>query len=594
MPGVFGARTCWFATAERNRAVAYIESYLPYIAGRGGLRRLRAAGGREMVSSATNFFDNILVRHHLNFHFGLHNFVSVVDSLGEASMNIPKPIMSSSSRTTARAHRDYTYLGLTQSLCPECYRVVPAKIVSRAGRVYFRKKCPTHGDREDFICSDVSRYDLTSTSLPAKLPRQVFAKSEQGCPFDCGLCEEHEQHTCIGVIEITDSCNLTCPMCYAASAPGQKHKSLEEVQRAIDRLVAAEGRAEVAQLSGGEPTIHPQFVEILDYALSQPIDYVMVNTNGLRLANDQELIDVLAARRERVEVYFQLDDLDDDVLTQLRGQAGLLDKKLRALERLEQAGLNVTLVATLQGGVNAAAPARLLEFARTRPFITGLSFQPATYSGRHVLPEQLESRVTFPDVVDALCAAPHSEFRQADFMPLPCAHPNCHWISLAARHGGQLWPLSQVVDAETNRDLLANGISFTREGSQKLVAQLLSRLACGESGCCTPVTSDKLVEVGQICCEPTTKLPVLPALQQPVDNAATVVLGLLASALEGKASARDLLRITITSFLDVYNFDVRRVMKCCTHHVLPSGHIIPFCAYNVLYRDGKVPLPKLQ
>ena len=145
--------------------------------------------------------------------------------------------------------------------------MVPAKIVSRAGRVYFRKKCPTHGDREDFICSDVSRYDLTSTSLPAKLPRQVFAESDKGCPLDCGLCEEHEQHTCIGVIEITDSCNLTCPMCYAASAPGQKHKSLEEVQHAIDRLVAAEGRAEVAQLSGGEPTIHPQFVEILDYAL---------------------------------------------------------------------------------------------------------------------------------------------------------------------------------------------------------------------------------------------------------------------------------------------------------------------------------------
>ncbi len=237
--------------------------------------------------------------------------------------------------------------------------------------------------------------------------------------------------------------------------PGQKHKSLTDVKLAIDRLVAAEGRAEVAQLSGGEPTIHPQFVEILDYALAQPIDYVMVNTNGIRLANDQELVDVLAARRERVEVYFQLDDLDDEVLASLRGQAGLLEKKLQALERLEQGGLNVTLVATLQGGVNASAPARLLDFARTRPFITGLSFQPATYSGRHVLPEQLDQRITFPDVVDALCAAPLSEFTAGDFMPLPCAHPNCHWITLAARHGGKLWPLSQVIDADTNRDLLA-------------------------------------------------------------------------------------------------------------------------------------------
>ncbi len=506
-------------------------------------------------------------------------------------MNIPQPIIE----PAARHYRDYTFLGLTQSLCPECYQLVPAKIITRGQRVYFRKRCPEHGEREDFICSDVSRYDLTSTSLPAKLPRQMYAESQHGCPFDCGLCEQHEQHTCIGVIEITDSCNLTCPMCYAASAPGQKHKPLADVQRAIDRLVAAEGRAEVAQLSGGEPTIHPQFVEILDYALAKPIDYVMVNTNGLRLAHDQELVDVLAARKERVEVYFQLDDLDDEVLTELRGQVGLLDKKLKALERLEQAGLNVTLVATLQGRLNPLAPARLLEFARSRPFITGLSFQPATYSGRHVLPEQLDTRVTFPDVVDAICAAPASEFRQSDFMPLPCAHPNCHWISLAARQSNRLWPLSQVVDANTNRDLLANGISFTRSGSQTLVAQLLARLACGESGCCTPVTSDKLVQVSQACCEPARGLPVIePAVQSSTDNASSVVLGLLSAALEGRASARDLLRITITSFLDVYNFDVRRVMKCCTHHVLPSGHIIPFCAYNVLYRDGKVPLPELK
>lgn len=504
-------------------------------------------------------------------------------------------------RITAK-HRDYTFLGLTQSLCPECRRLVPAKIIARNGRVYFRKRCPEHGEREDFVCSDVTRYDLISTSLPAKLPQQTFTSIDKGCPFDCGLCDQHEQHTCIGVIEITDGCNLSCPMCYAASGPGQAHKSVAEVQRAIDRLVIAEGRAEVAQLSGGEPTIHPNFLEILDYALSKPIDYVMVNTNGVRLAHDLELVDQLAARRERVEIYFQLDDLDDAVLTRLRGQQGLLAKKLTALEHLERAGLHVTLVATLQGGVNADAPGRLLDFARTRPFITGLSFQPATYSGRHVLPAEIEQRITFPDVIDGLCATAGSEFQLSDFTPLPCAHPNCHWISLAARYDSKLWPLSQVVDTETNRDLLANGISFTRAGSQTLVAQLLSRLACGDSGCCTPASKSSLTTATHAVSAnsmPLTTLPVIsrPALSScaPVDAATpvSVVLNLLALALEGKASARDLLRITVTSFLDVYNFDVRRVMKCCTHHVLPSGHIIPFCAYNVLYRDGTVPLPPL-
>lgn len=487
-------------------------------------------------------------------------------------------------------HRDYTFLGLTQSLCPECRRLVQAKIIARNGRVYFRKRCPEHGQREDFICSDVTRYDLSSTSLPAKLPQQVFASEQHGCPFDCGLCEQHEQHTCIGVIEITDGCNLTCPMCYAGSAPGKAHKPLDDVQRAIDRLVAAEGRAEVVQLSGGEPTLHPQFREIADYALSQPIDYVMVNTNGIRLSHDHQLVDFLAARRERVEIYFQLDDLDDGVLARLRGQTGLLEKKLAALENLERSGLNVTLVATLQAGVNATAPGRLLEFARTRPYITGLSFQPATYSGRHVLPEEIDQRITFPDVIDGLCRAEGSEFQATDFTPLPCAHPNCHWISLAARYDGKLWPLSRVIDTDTHRDLLANGISFTRDGSQALVAQLLSRLACGgDNGCCGPAP-------GARASAASSMLPVLgdQACAVPSDPSTGVVLNLLARALEGQASARDLLRITVTSFLDVYNFDVRRVMKCCTHHVLPSGHIIPFCAYNVLYRDGTVPLPELQ
>ena len=493
-------------------------------------------------------------------------------------------------KTAALKHRDYTFLGLTQSLCPTCRRLVPAKIIARQGRVYFRKRCPEHGERDDFICGDVTRYDLTSTSLPAKLPQETFTTSQHGCPFDCGLCEQHEQHTCIGVIEITDGCNLTCPMCYAGSAPGKAHKSVADVKRAIDSLVAAEGRAEVAQLSGGEPTIHPNFLEILDYALTQPIDYVMVNTNGLRLAHDKELVAALAVRRERVEIYFQMDDLDDQVLARLRGQTGLLEKKLAALDCLEQAGLNVTLVATLQGGVNDTAPARLLEFARSRSFITGLSFQPATYSGRHVLPDELERRITFPDVVDQLCSSKDGDFQASDFTPLPCAHPNCHWITLAARHDGKLWPLSRVIDTETNRDLLANGISFTRHGSQTLVAQLLSRLACAGGGCCAPTGDNSasglpIVIDGQATCSPTSDA----TMQR--DETTRVILDLLSRALEGKASARDMLRITITSFLDAYNFDVRRVMKCCTHHVLPSGHIIPFCAYNVLYRDGTVPLP---
>lgn len=486
--------------------------------------------------------------------------------------------MSISETAQRVRHRNYTFLGLTQSLCPECRQVVPAKIITRGKRVYFRKTCPEHGTREDFICSDVARYDMVETSLPAKLPAQTFAEPKHGCPLDCGLCSEHEQHTCIGVVEVTDGCNLTCPMCYAASAPGQKHKSLSDVKLAIDRLVLAEGHAEVLQLSGGEPTLHPQLLDAVDYALERPIDYVMINTNGIRLASDLAFVEALAARRERLEVYFQFDALDDQQMTVLRGKSGLLDVKLRALDNLAAAGLNVTLVATLQGGVNDDAPSELVEFATNRPEVTGLSFQPATYSGRHVLPDEIEKRITFPDVIDQIVGDSRNVFTDDDFFPLPCAHPNCHWLSIAIRDGQTLLPVTKLIDAKQNLDLLANGISFNKEHTQHLANQVLSRLACGDSGCCTPNAVSS-----------SSALPVLePA--SPVSEIERFLQGVACKSV----TARDMVRITITSFLDAYNFDVRRVMKCCTHHVLPSGHIIPFCAYNVLYRDGTVPLPELK
>lgn len=467
--------------------------------------------------------------------------------------------------TPAIRHRDYTFLGTTQSLCPQCLAVVPAKIISRRGRVYFRKTCPQHGERDDFICSDIRWYDRMEFAVPAKVPAMVGVEPAKGCPLDCGLCTEHEQHTCIGVLEITSSCNLTCPMCYAGSSPGGKHLSLEDCKRQIDRLVEVEGRAEICQLSGGEPTTHPQLAEIIEYALSCAIDYVMINTNGIRFARDPALVELAARHRDRLEIYFQFDGLNDNVYQALRGEP-LLETKLAALDSLGRAGIHVTLVPTLQAGVNEDQLGPIVEFSLARPWITGISFQPATYSGRHVLPGELERRITFPDVIHGIEKQTLGLFREDDFLPLPCAHPNCHQIAIAYRHDGTATPVTRFIDASANFDLLANGISFTRAKSRELIMQYLTRNACCGGNCSG--TSEGLSE---------------SAAEQDFFS------GILSQQL----GAENLFRITITSFLDAYNFDVRRVMKCCTHHVLPSGHVIPFCAYNVLYRDGHVPLPDL-
>jgi tetraether lipid synthase len=465
--------------------------------------------------------------------------------------------------------RDHTFLGTTQSLCPECLALVPAKIIAKGARVYFRKRCPTHGVREDYVCSDVAQYDQMQYSLPGKVPPGFGVEPDKGCPYDCGLCTEHEQHTCIGLVEITSSCNLKCPMCYASSGPGGSHLSYDECVRSIDRLVEVEGRAEVLQLSGGEPTIHPEFLRVLDYAVRQPIDIVMINSNGIRLAHDERMLDALAEHGPRVEVYLQFDGFDDRGSEVLRGEP-LVETKLKAVEALGRRGIKTSLVCTLQPGVNDHEIGAIVRFGVDRPWVTGISFQPATYSGRHVLPEELERRITFPDVIRAIAEQTGGMFAEEDFMPLPCAHPNCHSLTYAFRSGGKVTPLMRFIDARKHLDILANGILFSRNAARKLIEKYLDRVGGCGSGC--------FPEGGEVADDPT----------------GAAASEFFARAVAEQLSQADVFRITITSFLDAYNFDVRRLMKCCIHHVLPSGHVIPFCAYNVLYREGHVVLPALR
>jgi hypothetical protein len=208
-------------------------------------------------------------------------------------------------------------------------------------------------------------------------------------------------------------------------------------------------------------------------------------------------------------------------------------------------------------------------------------------------PETLEQRVTFPDVIRAIVQQTDGLFCTEDFMPLPCAHPNCHSMAYAWRNGDKVIPLMRLIDHRQNLDLLANGIVFTRARARELLLKYMERLGgCGGDGCCGSDDDAKTTAAD------TNGNQALPVVSTPTpDDISQVLTGpageFISRAVDGELGASDVFRITITSFLDAYNFDVRRVMKCCTHNVLPSGHVIPFCAYNVLYRPGHVPLPEL-
>lgn len=166
--------------------------------------------------------------------------------------------------------RKYTYYDFTLSLCPECLKRIDAKIVFEDNQVFMLKRCPEHGNSRVLIADDVAYYkNIRNYNKPSETPHIYNTKSHNGCPYDCGLCPDHEQHSCLTVVEITDRCNLTCPTCYAGSSPTYgRHRTLEEVKKMLDAIVANEREPDVVQISGGEPTIHPDLFAILDYAKS--------------------------------------------------------------------------------------------------------------------------------------------------------------------------------------------------------------------------------------------------------------------------------------------------------------------------------------
>src|SRR5512140_2093504 len=183
-----------------------------------------------------------------------------------------------------RPSRNYGFYGQTLSLCAACLRLVTTKITIEGDNVFYLKRCPEHGAQKTLVSTDAAYFRSCKDFIkPGDLPLKHQSRTHYGCPYDCGLCPDHEQHSCLALIEINDECNLTCSVCFADSSPQKsRNRTLEEVGVMLDTLVASEGNPDLVQISGGEPTIHPQIVEILQLCKTKPIRHVMLNTNGIR------------------------------------------------------------------------------------------------------------------------------------------------------------------------------------------------------------------------------------------------------------------------------------------------------------------------
>ncbi|MCE3258442.1 MAG: radical protein [Bacteroidetes bacterium] len=355
--------------------------------------------------------------------------------------------------------RSWVYYDYTVSLCSDCHRRVSAKIVFEDKNVYMIKNCPDHGHQKVLIATDIDYYKrIRNYNKKSEIPLKFNTPTLYGCPYDCGLCPDHEQHSCLTLIEVTDRCNLTCPTCYAESSPDfGRHRTLDEIKRMLDVIVENEGQPDVVQLSGGEPTIHPQFFEILDEAKKRPIKHLMLNTNGIRIAKDEEFVKRLATYMPDFEIYLQWDSFENAALNKLRG-ADLADIRLKAIEHLNKYDLSTTLVVTLQRGVNNQEIGKIIDFGLKQKCVRGVTFQPTQFAGRNEKFNPKTERYTLTEVrQDILDQA--KIFTSDDLIPVPC-NPDALVMGYALKLAGEVIPLTRYINPA---DLLDN--SFVKSGN---------------------------------------------------------------------------------------------------------------------------------
>ena len=416
-------------------------------------------------------------------------------------------------------------LATTRSICPVCYRSLPAERVRLGSRVYLRRHCPEHGETSALVWGG-EHLDITDW-IGTETPWDVAP----GCPDACGLCGDHQQGTCCVLLEVTRRCNLECPRCFADST-SQADPTLAQVDAWVKQLTVP-GRT-LLQLSGGEPTLRDDLPEIVALARAEGCSHVQLNTNGIRLAADPDYVARLAAAGLSF-VFLQFDGTDDEVYSQLRGRA-LLETKCAAIDACARHNVGVTLVPTLVPGINVSGIGDILRFAVSHsPAVRGVHFQPVTSLGRTPRPPCDDDRLPLDALVTEIARQADGLVPAGSLTPSRCDHPLCGF------HG-----------------------DFVVSPDGSLAA--LSRRQERPAACCATRPEQNRLFVARRWKRPDGPFQV-PASRDM-------------ASLDGFASRVKTHGFTITAmaFQDAYTLDVHRLRRCSLH-VFDEGRLVPFCSY---------------
>jgi len=467
-------------------------------------------------------------------------------------------------------------LKTTQSLCPECMKVINADIYEDGGVVYIGKTCDQHGRFDDIYWSDyeifkkAEKYECIGEGLES--PK---TKADKGCPSDCGLCPSHKSQTVLAIIDVTNRCNLRCPICFAnAETAGYKYEpSQDEIRSMLKNLRSNRPvPPNSLQYSGGEPTMRDDLPDLIAMAKDEGFDHVEVNTNGIRISKDpsflKRLIDAGCST-----FYLQFDGMTPGPYIAARG-LDLFDTKLKAIENCRSAGIqSLVLVPTLVKGVNDDQVGEIIRFAaKNFDVIRGINFQPVSMAGRIDRQKLREMRITIPDFLKLTEAQTGGQIRTTDFYPIPVVmpvsravgalkgkrypeftnHQECGMATMIFPEGDKLVPITKYANVEKFMDAMEGVYEDASKGSKTMAKMKL-------------ISATRHVKLSLI------------------GNLVSSVLTHADYSSLGEFM-RKVILIGCMHFMDPYNFDLERVKRCTIHYALPDGKIIPFCTMNSIHR----------
>lgn len=440
-------------------------------------------------------------------------------------------------------------LASTESVCPVCLQRVAAQRVADGDSVYLVKRCAQHGAFKTVIWRGLASYrrwgERGSRAAP---PPHSETRVMRGCPHDCGLCPDHRQHSCCVLLEVTQRCNLKCPVCFAAAADGQRDPGLDEIEAWL-RLLKAHGSELNIQLSGGEPTLRDDLVQIVERCRSSGFPFVQINTNGIRLAKEDGYARRLADAGLDC-VFLQFDGVSDAVYQTIRG-ARLLAVKNEAIARCAAAGLGVVLVPTLIPGVNVGEIGAIVDYALARvPAVRAVHFQPISYFGRYPAPPADADRITLPEVMAQLEAQTGGRVRVAGLAPGSAENAYCSFTGkFFVGRDGALRAAEPSACCSEAAPACGCGVPADAARARRFVAaHWVANKARSDDGC------------------------------QGID---------VASFDRFLADRQHSFCVSAMAFQDAWNLDLERLRECFIHVVSPDRRIVPFCAYNLTALSGE-------